>query len=127
MIEKYENNAELIEKLPPIDQDFFLRDSLEVAPDLLGKVVVTRRNGIITAALITETEAYPSWDAASHLYGKDKPTPRTAIQFDDGGILYMYLIMGIHTMTSIVTGKKGEADVVFIRSVQPVIGYLTFL
>lgn len=122
MIEKYTNNAELIAQLKPVDQDFFQRDSLEVAPDLLGKVIVTRRNGIITAALITETEAYPSWDAASHVFGRDKPTPRTKIQFEDGGLLYMYLIMGIHTMTSIVTGKKENADVVFIRSVQPVVG-----
>ncbi len=122
MIDKYTDNVELIDQLKPVDQGFFQRDSLELAPDLLGKAIVTHRGGITTAALITETEAYPSWDAASHLFGKDKPTPRTEIQFEDGGILYMYLIMGIHTMTSIVAGKKGEGDVVFIRSVQPIVG-----
>lgn len=116
------NYTELIDQIKPLDQGFFQRSSLELAPDLLGKIIVTRRDGITTAALITETEAYPSWDAASHLFRKEKPTPRTKIQYEDGGLLYMYLIMGIHTMTSIVACKKGEADVVFIRSVEPILG-----
>ena len=125
MIEKYTDNVELINQIVPLDEGFYQRSSLELAPDLLGKVIVTHRGGITTAALITETEAYPSWDAASHLFGKDKPTPRTKIQYESGGALYMYLIMGIHTMTSIVAGKEGEADVVFIRSVQPIVGINT--
>ncbi|MFH1547524.1 MAG: DNA-3-methyladenine glycosylase, partial [bacterium] len=72
----------------------------------------------------TETEAYPSSDPTSHAYER-KPTIRTAIQYKNGGYLYEYLIMGLYTITSIVTGNQGEADVSFIRSVEPIEGVKT--
>jgi len=79
---------------------------------LLGKVISSIKGGVLTAAMITETEAYPSWDAGSHLFGRENPTPRTAIQLEQGGLLYMYFDYGIICNTSVVTGEHGNADVV---------------
>ncbi|MFH1547444.1 MAG: DNA-3-methyladenine glycosylase, partial [bacterium] len=104
-----------------LTQDFFIRPSLKVSPDLLGCIIVSSKESKIVAAKITETEAYPSSDPTSHAYER-KPTIRTAIQYKNGGYLYEYLIMGLYTITSIVTSKKGEADVSFIRSVEPIEG-----
>lgn len=109
------------EYLHLLPQEFYAHNSLTVAPSLIGCVINTSRDGFITTARITETEAYPSYDAASHAFG-NKRTPRTEIQYASGGKLYIYQIMGLHLMTSIVVGIEGIADVVFIRSVEPLEG-----
>jgi DNA-3-methyladenine glycosylase len=108
-------------KLMNIPSEFFLNDSIHVARKLLGAVIVTNKNGQITSGRITETECYPSWDGASHAYN-GKVTKRTEIQFAKGGCLYLYLIMGLHIMTSIVVNREDFADVVFIRSIEPIDG-----
>lgn len=104
-----------------IPRKYFLNDSITVAKDLIGSVIVTNIDGQVTAGRIVDTEAYPSYDAASHAFG-NKKTPRTLTQYKEGGCLYIYLIMGLHLMTSIVVGEKGTADVVFIRSLKPLLG-----
>jgi len=95
-----------------------MQSSLQVSPELLGCIVVSEKESNLVSGIITETEAYPSSDPTSHAYDR-KSTPRTAIQYEKGGYLYEYLIMGLYTITSIVTGVKGKADVSFIRSIQP--------
>lgn len=114
--------SEIFQNLKQLDQEFFARSSTEVAPDLLGKTIVSVKNGELTAGIITETEAYPGSDAASHVFGRQQPTQRTQAQYESAGHLYMYLIMGLHTMTSIVTNEIGTPDVVFIRSIEPIEG-----
>ncbi|HWA52343.1 MAG TPA: DNA-3-methyladenine glycosylase [Patescibacteria group bacterium] len=111
----------MAEHLQLLSQDFFIKESLTVAPALIGCVIETNKDGLVTSGKITETEAYPSHDAASHAF-KGKRTPRTEIQFAQGGRLYMYQIMGLHFMTSIVVGEENNADVVFIRSIEPLSG-----
>jgi len=113
-----ENMPEYLHLLP---RDFYLQNSLEVAPKLIGCVVETDKGGIITSGRITETEAYPSYDVASHAFG-NKRTPRTEIQYSEGGGLYVYQIMGLYLMTSVVVGGEDNADVVFIRSIEPLKG-----
>jgi len=108
-------------KLELLPKVFYKQDSLAVAPALIGCVFETNKDGIITSGRITETEAYPGDDAASHVY-KRKPTPRTKTQYLEGGRLYVYQIMGLHLMTSVVVGDKNTADVVFIRSLEPLDG-----
>lgn len=98
------------ERLELLPQDFYRQDSLVVAPILIGCVVETNKKGVVTSGRITETEAYPGYDAASHAY-KNKHTPRTEVQYLEGGRLYIYQIMGLHLMTSIVVGDKRIADV----------------
>lgn len=114
-----EREKPLYLKLLP--EDFYIQDSLIVAPSLIGCVMQTKKHGVVTSGRITETEAYPSYDAASHAFD-GKRTPRTEIQFSKGGKLDIYQIMGLHLMTSVVVGEEGNADVVFIRSIEPLEG-----
>jgi DNA-3-methyladenine glycosylase len=112
------------EHLQLLTEKFYLQDSLTVAPALVGCVIETSKNGLVVSGRITETEAYPSYDAASHAF-QGKRTPRTETQFGKGGSLYVYQIMGLHLMTSVVVGDEEVADVVFIRSIEPLTGIET--
>lgn len=108
-----------MQKLP---LSFYLRnDVLKIAKELLGKVLVTNWNGEYTSGRIVETEAYAGeTDKASHA-SKGK-TARTEVIFQEGGKAYVYLCYGIHQMFNIVTNKKGIADAVLIRAVEPING-----
>jgi len=101
---------------------FFQRDVLEVAPELLGKILVRRfDNGQLSKFIITEVEAYSGdGDRACHA-GKGK-TPRTEVMFREGGLVYVYLVYGIHWLLNIVTGKEGDASAVLIRGLQGING-----
>ncbi len=109
------------EHLHLLSSDFYIQNSIVVAPQLIGCVIETNRQGVVTSGRITETEAYPSYDVASHAFG-NKRTSRTEIQYSRGGKLYIYQIMGLYLMTSIVVGEEGNADVVFVRSIEPLEG-----
>lgn len=97
-------------------------DAVEVARDLLGKVLYTRINGDVTGAIITETEAYAGVDdRASHAYG-GRRTRRTEPMYRQGGIAYVYLCYGIHHLFNVVTSKVGDPKAVLIRGGAPVMG-----
>lgn len=107
-------------KILPVS--FYLRsDVLQIARELLGKILATNWNGAFTAGRIVETEAYAGeLDKASHAYrGK---TARTEVMFGEGGVAYVYLCYGIHQMFNIVTNTKGHAHAILIRAVEPVEG-----
>jgi DNA-3-methyladenine glycosylase len=97
--------------------DWFHRDAVTVARELVGCALVHRKR----AGMIVETEAYlgPD-DAASH--ARFGPTARTSVMFGPGGISYVYLCYGIHQMFNIVTGREGEGQAVLIRAVAPLVG-----
>ena len=101
---------------------FFLRDVLQVAPEMLGKTIVRRyENQSVQRFIITEVEAYSgNGDLACHA-SKGK-TPRTEVMFRDGGLVYVYLIYGMYWMLNIVTGKENDAAAVLIRGVENVSG-----
>lgn len=104
-----------------LGRTFYGRTGREVAPDLLGKFIVRRRNGRIERYLITETEAYDSiHDLASHA-SKGK-TKRTETMFGPPGYWYVYLIYGLYEMLNIVTGPEGYPSAVLIRGVQDIEG-----
>jgi DNA-3-methyladenine glycosylase len=105
-----------------LKREFYTRnDVVEISRDLLGKVLVTKGNGIITKAKIVETEAYCGRnDKAAHSF--QKRTPRTEVMYDTGGKVYTYLCYGIHTLFNIVTNEKDLADAVLVRAVEPVEG-----
>lgn len=107
-------------KLP---QEFYLReDVVEIARDLLGKVLVTKINGIRTSGIITETEAYAGKeDRASHAYD-GRLTSRTEVMFRQGGIAYVYLCYGIHSLFNVVTNKSGSPHAILIRGIQALEG-----
>lgn len=106
---------------PPLD--FYTRtDVVQIARDLLGKVVVTRFEGEQTAGIITETEAYRAPDdRASHAFG-NRRTTRTDVMFREGGRAYIYLCYGIHHLFNVVTAPEDTAHAVLIRAIEPVEG-----
>ena len=108
-----------MKKLPP---DFFLRaDVVQVAKDLLGKVLVTRFDGKLTSGRIVETEAYAGeGDKASH--ASKGRTARTNVMFGAGGVAYVYLCYGIHQMFNIVTAGEGTPHAILIRGIEPLKG-----
>ncbi|MEP7264203.1 MAG: DNA-3-methyladenine glycosylase [Bacteroidota bacterium] len=106
-----------------LKKDFYIRNNvLEIAKDLIGKVLVTHVDGIFTAGVITETEGYDGIrDRACHAFN-GRRTPRTEIMYSEGGIAYIYLCYGIHALFNVVTNEKDTPDAVLIRAVSPVDG-----
>ncbi|MEO6695087.1 MAG: DNA-3-methyladenine glycosylase [Ignavibacteria bacterium] len=100
---------------------FYLRDSIEVSKDLLGKILVKKTDDIILTAKIVETEAYVGeHDPASHAYMKI--TERNKVMYDKGGKVYVYFIYGNYFCFNIVTGIKGQGNATLIRAVEPMEG-----
>jgi len=100
-----------------LNKDFFYRDVLDVAPELLGKYIVTKRNNTISEFLITEVEAYRgSEDLACH--ASKGRTPRTEIMYHEGGKIYVYLIYGMYWMLNFVTGEKDNPQAALIRGIK---------
>lgn len=98
------------------DREFFRRDVLCVAPDLVGRILVRRLpDGTLLRARIMETEAYRgAQDTACHAcHGRTK---RTEVLYHDGGTIYVYLCYGMHWMLNIVTGHVDEPQAVLIRA-----------
>lgn len=105
-------------KLP---REFYLRDGLTVARELIGKKLVTNLPEGLTSGIIVETEAYMgAIDAAAHSYrGK---TERTKIFYSAGGFVYVYLIYGMHICTNVVANVEDVPEAVLIRALKPVEG-----
>lgn len=101
-----------------LSADFFQRDVLEVAPSLLGKILVRRfDDGRTQRYRITETEAYRGGDDLACHASKGR-TPRTEVMFGPGGTVYVYLIYGMYWLLNLVTGEEGNASAVLIRGVE---------
>jgi DNA-3-methyladenine glycosylase len=100
-----------------LGSDFFTRDVLQVAPDLIGKILVKNTKNILSCYTIIEVEAYGGFeDEASHArFGK---TVRNGIMFEGGGLVYVYLIYGIYWMLNIVTGIQGKPQAVLVRGLE---------
>lgn len=94
-----------------LGQGFYARPVLDVAPDLLGALVV---HGPV-AVRITEVEAYDGFnDPASHAFrGR---TNRTAVMFGPPGHLYVYFTYGMHYCANLVCGPEGTPSAVLLRA-----------
>jgi DNA-3-methyladenine glycosylase len=105
------------EKNYRVNKKFFEKDALEVAPDLLGKFLVVKRNETLKKYKIIEVEVYRGEeDEACH--AKRGKTKRNEIMYCSGGYLYVYLIYGMYWMLNIVTGKSGHPQAVLIRGLE---------
>jgi DNA-3-methyladenine glycosylase len=98
------------------------QDVTLIARELVGKILMTRFDNVITAGRIVETEAYNgAVDKASHAYG-NRRTNRTEVMFGKAGTAYVYLCYGIHHLFNVVTNKEGTPHAILIRAVEPIIG-----
>lgn len=101
-----------------LKKEFYIRDVLDVAPELIGKIVVIRFPDMTYRKFrISEVEAYRgSEDRACH--ASRGRTNRTEVMYHEGGKLYVYLIYGIYWMLNIVTGEENNPQAVLIRGVE---------
>ena len=105
-----------------LSESFYQRQKVvTIARDLLGKVLVTRIQGQITAGLIVETEAYSWRERGCHAYNQRR-TARNEVMFGPGGRAYVYLCYGIHHLFNVVTNEADRAEAVLVRAIEPVDG-----
>jgi DNA-3-methyladenine glycosylase len=103
--------------------DFYDRQNVaQIAKELLGKILVTKFDNILTSGRICETEAYIAvTDKASHSFG-GKRTNRNEHMYAAAGTSYVYICYGMHHLFNVVTNKKDVPDAVLIRAVEPLEG-----
>lgn len=106
-----------------VDTAFYKRNNvIQIAKELLGKILVTKFNGIITSGRIVEVEAYKGIiDKASHAYN-GRRTNRNEVMYAEGGVSYIYLCYGIHHLFNIVTNSKNIPHAILIRGIEPMVG-----
>ena len=102
-------------------RSFYERPTLIVAEELLGKVLVHRAPGGVTAGMIVETEAYIGEDDPA-CHAAPGPTRRNEPLYGPAGIAYVYLNYGIHHLVNAVTEDEGHPAAVLIRALEPVDG-----
>jgi DNA-3-methyladenine glycosylase len=104
-----------------LSRKFYERPTLDVARDLLGKVLVHRRESVVTSGIIVEVEAYiGESDPACH--AAPGPTRRNAPLYGPPGHAYVYLNYGIHCLVNVVTEPHGSPAAILIRALDPLDG-----
>jgi DNA-3-methyladenine glycosylase len=104
-----------------LPRSFYARPAVEVAPDLLGHVLVRLlTDGTRIAARLVEVEAYEPNDPGSHAFRG--LTPRNAVMFGPPGHLYVYFTYGMHFCMNAVTRRRDEGSAVLLRAGEPLDG-----
>ena len=103
---------------------FYDRPTLDVASELLGKVLVHRRQSAVTSGLIVEVEAYIGEDDPA-CHAAPGPTRRNEPLYGPPGFSYVYLNYGIHCLVNVVTEAEGAPAAVLIRALEPLDGIPT--
>lgn len=102
-----------------LEKEFFKQGALELAKELLGKILVRECDGRILKGKIVETEAYiGEIDKASHAYN-GRRTERTEPLFKEGGIAYVYFIYGKYFCFNVISGIEDKGEGVLIRAIEP--------
>src|SRR5258707_1049973 len=102
-----------------ITRDFYDRETIQVAQELLGQYIINVTNGVERIGKIVEVEAYlgPHDKAAHSAKGL---TERTKVMFGPPGYAYVYMIYGMYFCMNVVTEKEGHASAVLIRAIEPI-------
>lgn len=104
--------------------DFYQGDDvIALSRALLGKYLFAKAaDGSISGGIIVETEAYAgASDRACHAF-QNRKTPRTQVMYEAGGVAYVYLCYGIHSLLNIVLDEKNVPNVALIRAIEPIFG-----
>jgi DNA-3-methyladenine glycosylase len=105
----------------PLRRSFFERPVLQVAPDLLGRIIVHDAPEGTVAVRLTEVEAYAGMrDPGSHAFRGH--TPRNGVMFGPGGFVYVYFSYGMHWCMNLVCGPAGDPSAVLLRAGEVVTG-----
>lgn len=105
-----------------LTRDFFNRETKLVAKELLGKYLVRQSNKGVIVGKVIEVEAYlGANDKACHSYDY-KMTDRTAVMYEEPGILYVYFIYGMYYCLNVITEPKGIPCAILIRQLYPIEG-----
>lgn len=106
-----------------LGQNFYNRANVvTIAKELLGKVLISQWEGIVTSGRIVETEAYNGiTDRASHTWN-GRRTNRTEVMYKEAGRGYVYLCYGIHHLFNVVTNETDTPHAVLIRALEPLEG-----
>jgi len=105
-----------------LPESFFARDTVTVARELLGCVLVSNEGGVVTSGRIVETEAYLGTDDAGSHAATKGITARNAVMYGPPGRVYVYFTYGNHNMRNVVTEHEGVAGAVLIRALEPLEG-----
>lgn len=105
--------------LKRLKSNFYSKDTLYVAKNLLGKILVHEIDGKKLSGRIVETEAYRGInDKAAHSY-MNKRTKRTEVMYGPCGFSYVFMIYGMYHCFNVVTGDEGVPEAVLIRALEP--------
>jgi len=101
-----------------LDRNFYIRPTKKVAEDLLGKTIVRKlESKIFKKGKIVELEIYKGPEGKAAHSKNGKKTKRNKVFWEKGGLLYVYLIYGIHWMVNIITEKEGGPEAILIRAI----------
>lgn len=101
-----------------LSRDFYNRDSVIVAKELLGKMLIREINGEKACAKIVETEAYMGiGDKAAHSYG-GRRTSRVEVMYGKPGVSYVFMIYGMYHCFNVVTREEGIPQAVLVRAAE---------
>lgn len=102
-----------------LNRDFYIKDGITLAKDLLGKILVKEIDGVLYKGRIVETEAYMgAIDKACHAYN-NRRTKRTEAMYREGGYSYIYLIYGMYHCFNVIASIKDNPEAVLIRALEP--------
>jgi DNA-3-methyladenine glycosylase len=106
-----------------LSTEFYRQDDVTaVAKQLIGMVICTQIDGVLTSGIITETEAYAGiTDRASHAFG-GRRTKRNEVMYGGPGVAYVYLCYGIHHLFNVVTNAESVPHAVLLRAIKPLEG-----
>lgn len=112
-----------------LSRAFFARDTVRVARELVGTLVVRRLEGELLVARVVETEAYRGDEPACHAYRNTQrlargelPRGRSALLFAGPATAYVYFNYGVHWLFNVVTEAEGTAGAVLLRAIEPLRG-----